>query len=150
VGGLSLRAALTYLLWLLDLPAPLLERLHERLRFSLGLYKALRAASALRSDLPGLRGQPASAWVRRLEDVPLAAVYAVFLASRSPDLEQYALRWRHVHPRTTGETLKALGLPPGPAYQRILWHLRAAWLDGAVTSAEQETALLHELLRGDQ
>lgn len=149
LGGLSLRAALTYLLWLLDLSLPALERLHERLRFSLGLYKALKAASALRSDLPDLRGQPASAWVRRLDDAPLAAVYAVFLASRSSDLEQYALRWRHVHPITTGETLKALGLPPGPAYQRLLWNLRAAWLDGAVTSAEQETALLRELLRGE-
>ncbi len=148
VAGLSLQGALTWLLWLLDLPRPQIEILHGRLRFPLGLYKALLAASTLKAELPALSGNPASKWVQRLEGVPLPALYAVFLVSQEPALERYALHWQNIHPKTTGETLKALGLPPGPRYQRILWGLRAAWLDGSVTSDAQETELLQELIDG--
>ncbi|GAB4494913.1 MAG: CBS domain-containing protein [Anaerolineales bacterium] len=146
VAGLSLNGALTWLLWLLDLPPANLEHLHKRLRFPLGLYKALLAASTLKAELPALSGQPASQWVQRLESVPLPALYAVYLVSREPALERYALHWQHIHPKTTGETLKALGLPPGPPYQQLLWQLRAAWLDGELASENDEQAMLKTLL----
>ncbi len=147
VAGLSLNGALTWLLWLLDLPRAQIESLRERLRFPLGLYKALLAASALKAELPALSGNPASKWVQRLEGSPLPALYAVHFVSREPALERYALHWQNIHPKTNGETLKALGLPPGPRYQQILWQLRAAWLDGEVTSEAQEKALLQTLIQ---
>jgi tRNA nucleotidyltransferase (CCA-adding enzyme) len=61
-------------------------------------------------------------------------------------LLSYISLWRHVKPRTTGNDLKARGLPPGPRYGEILTRLRAAWLDGEVTDKEQELALLERLL----
>lgn len=149
VAGLSLNGALTWLLWLLDLPRAEIETLHERLRFPVSLYKALLAASTLKAELPALSGNPASKWVQRLEGVPLPALYAVSLVSGEPALERYVLHWQTIHPQTTGETLKALGLPPGPRYQRILWQLRAAWLDGAVTSEADELALLQKLTNAE-
>jgi tRNA nucleotidyltransferase (CCA-adding enzyme) len=149
VAGLSLSGALTWLLWLLDLPHAQIESLHKRLRFPIGLYKALLAASALRAELPALGGNPASKWVQRLEGNPLAVLYAVYLVSREPALERYALHWQHIHPKTNGEALKALGLPPGPRYQQILWSLRAAWLDGDVTSEAQEAELLDSLVNSE-
>lgn len=145
-AGLSLRGALTYLLWLLDRPPAMLERLQERLRFSLRLFRALLSASSLWTDLSSFSAQSPSVWAQRLDEVPLPAIYAVFLVSREPALEQYALRWRHIHPHTSGETLKAYGLPPGPAYQRTLWRLRAAWLDGEISNPAQEAALLKQFL----
>jgi tRNA nucleotidyltransferase (CCA-adding enzyme) len=51
-----------------------------------------------------------------------------------------------VRSHTNGHSLRALGLEPGPQYRRILERLRAAWLDGEVSSAEQEDALLRILL----
>ncbi|PWH17180.1 MAG: hypothetical protein DDG60_02755 [Anaerolineae bacterium] len=146
LAGLSLQGALTYLLWLLDLPQPNLERLQERLRFPLELYKALRAASSLQARLPALREKSPSGWVQQLEDIPLPAIYAVFQVNQEPALTEYVLHWQTIRPRTNGQTLKALGLPPGPAYQRILWELRAAWLDGKITNEAQETHLLRNLL----
>ena len=145
-AGLSLNGALTYLLWLLDLPRAAIEALHQRLRFPIGLYKALLAASTLKVDLPGLGGAPASKWVARLTGSPILAIYAVYLVSGETSLEAYVTRWQDIHPKTDGEALKALGLPPGPAYQEILWKLRAAWLDGTVTTEAQEMALLQELI----
>jgi tRNA nucleotidyltransferase (CCA-adding enzyme) len=146
VAGLSLNEALIWLLWLLDLPRAQIESLHGRLRFPVSLYKALLVASTLKAELPALSGNPASKWVQRLEGSPLPALYAVYLVSREPALERYALHWQDIHPKTDGETLKALGLPPGPAYQRILWSLRAAWLDGEIASENDEQAMLKTLL----
>jgi tRNA nucleotidyltransferase (CCA-adding enzyme) len=54
--------------------------------------------------------------------------------------------WRWVRPATTGDDLKARGVPPGPAYGRILTALRAAWLDKTVISFEDEQRLLAQLL----
>ena len=62
------------------------------------------------------------------------------------NLAQFANCWRHLRPMTSGDDLKQLGLPPGPEYRRILGRLRDSWLDGEVSSAEEEVRLLNELL----
>lgn len=49
-------------------------------------------------------------------------------------------------PLTTGYDLQALGIPPGPVYRQVLSRLRDAWLDGEVSTADQEQNLLHTLL----
>jgi tRNA nucleotidyltransferase (CCA-adding enzyme) len=56
----------------------------------------------------------------------------------------YLSSWRHVKPELTGDDLLALGLAPGPELGRTLNRLRAARLDGRVTSRPQEV----ELVRG--
>jgi hypothetical protein len=56
--------------------------------------------------------------------------------------------WRKVQPVTSGDDLRARGLPPGPRYRELLTRLRNAWLDGEVHSAAEELALLDELLKG--
>lgn len=145
-----LREALAYNLWLLDLPPGGIDHLHERLAFMNGAYKAIRAASTLKSDLPALRGVKPSQWVDRLDGVPLLAVYAVFLVSREKALETYALAWRHIHPKTNGHTLKARGLKPGPFFDELLHALRGAWLDGELASSEAEDLLLAELIKNHQ
>jgi tRNA nucleotidyltransferase (CCA-adding enzyme) len=61
----------------------------------------------------------------------------------------YAVRLRHITPHTDGEALKAHGLQPGPVFGRILRALRAAWLDGEVSTVEEEKALLARLLAGE-
>lgn len=144
------RCALRYILWLMDSPMSLLKELTARLAFTADLSRAVLAASTLRGELAGLTGASPSRWTMRLEKVPPLTVYAVSLAadeSARAALLSYLARWRHIQPKTTGETLKARGVPPGPSYKRILTRLRAAWLDGEVKSEAQEIALLEVLLR---
>lgn len=64
-------------------------------------------------------------------------------------IERYLMEWRYVRPTTTGETLKALKLPPGPRYRIILEALRNARLDGTVQTDEAENTLLQQLLTAE-
>ncbi len=68
-------------------------------------------------------------------------------ASESVDesVDNYLSLWRHVKPKTTGHTLKKLGLEPGPEFQRILRRLKNAWLDGEIHTPKEEKALLEKL-----
>jgi tRNA nucleotidyltransferase (CCA-adding enzyme) len=145
-SGQPLNLVLGYALWFARLKHSQIALLHERLNFPLAVLKTAQAASGLMTNLPALAGSQASAWVRRLEEVPLPAIYAAYLVSAEPGLKQYATEWQHIHPKTDGDALKALGLPPGPRYAEIIWLLRAAWLDGEISNAWQETQLLESLL----
>jgi tRNA nucleotidyltransferase (CCA-adding enzyme) len=138
---------LGYLLWLMDASEKEIVAFPVRLDFTAVLIKSLRAASRLKSELSALDGSKPSQWTERLDKVPPAAVYAVYLTTQHPALKDYLLKWRHIKSSTTGDDLKARGLPPGPEYKRILSRLRAAWLDGEVKSKDDEIRLLVELLK---
>lgn len=143
------RRALGYLLWLSDLSPEQIHAVCARLRLPVTLRIALLAAHHLRADLPGLIGAKPSAVVARLDEVPPLALFAVWLMAapeeRSP-LEAYLARWRLVRPQTTGHTLQARGLTPGPHFRKILRRLRDAWLDGEVTTGQEEQTLLEKLI----
>lgn len=153
--GLPRRVALGYLLWLGELTPAEIKDLASRLALTADLREALLACAALRADLPSLAGARPSAVTARLDRVPSLALCAISLQlksvsvrlSASESVDQYLSRWRHVRPKTTGRDLLARGLPPGPVYQAILRRLREAWLDGEVTSDEEENALLEKLIR---
>jgi len=102
------------------------------------------------AELPDLVGQSPSRVVARLEEAPLPALYAIICLCPGKEicelLNRYATEWRKVQPMTDGYTLHAMGIEPGPVYRRILWALRAAWLDGKITTREQENALLNQLV----
>jgi poly(A) polymerase len=49
-------------------------------------------------------------------------------------------------PLVTGDDLKALGIPQGPAYKRLLDAVRDAQLDGIVKTKEQAVAMVSRLL----
>ena len=50
----------------------------------------------------------------------------------------YLTRLRQVKVTLTGDTLKELGLPPGPRYKKILAGLLNAKLDGKIVTEEDE------------
>jgi tRNA nucleotidyltransferase (CCA-adding enzyme) len=143
------RLALGYLLWLARLAPSDVAAVAARLRFPVALKRNLEAASELRQDLPAMKKARPSAVFTRLEDIPLLAIYAVYLGTSGKGreaLDNFVVRWRHVRPKTTGRELKARGIPPGRIYQEILGRLRAAWLDGEVKSEAEENALLETLI----
>lgn len=58
-------------------------------------------------------------------------------------ISQYIMDIQGQHALTTGNDLKAMGIPPGPVYKAILTRLLTARLDKEVVSKEDELALVH-------
>ena len=140
------RVLLGYLLWLLDSPAEVVKALSKRLDFSSELSSASLAGVQLKNELISLKDSKPSAWTMRLEKIPLAAIYALWLITNEPALKEFLVKWRRVKTNITGDDLKARGLLPGPRYKEILTHLRAAWLDGKIKNDKEEEELLNTLL----
>lgn len=67
----------------------------------------------------------------------------------TPILRRYLTEWRHVRALLDGRALRALGLPSGPLYSKILAKLRAARLDGQLRSREEEEALVKQIAQGN-
>jgi tRNA nucleotidyltransferase (CCA-adding enzyme) len=140
-----------WLLWLLALSKKQIESIDKRLHFTSQFVKTLLAASKLFSELTLFVGLKASKCVEYLDEVPLLAVYAVFLSALKGEakhkLEKYLTDWRHVRSHITGRDLEKRGLQPGPIYNKILHELRNAWLDQEVQDIEAEKKLLEDTLR---
>jgi tRNA nucleotidyltransferase (CCA-adding enzyme) len=145
------RSAFGWMLWLMHLPVPVLEQIDRRLHFHATLRKNILSASALYAKLESFVSKRPSQCVAILENFPLASIRTVYLAAPKGETRRnigmYLENWRHVKPRTTGHTLKKLGLKPGPVYQKILWDLRSGWLDGRITSFDQEKKRLQVLVK---
>lgn len=140
------RRTMGFILWFMDLSEEEIFLLVNRLDFSNELSLAVWAGAQLKRSLIHLVDSPPSVWTYALEKLPLLSIYAVYLVSRENALLSYISIWRHVKPQTTGNDLKARGLPPGPRYSEILNELRAAWLDGVLTDKTEEEELLRTLL----
>ncbi len=144
------KAFLAWHFWLMVLSEEDLLALENRLHFHAKLLHSLQAAAVLYRDLSSLAGmQKPSQVVARLDDLPVTAAYAVYLAvpagQARRNLQNYLEIWRGLKPVTTGHTLMKRGLQPGPRFQHILTRLRQAWLDGEVHSELEETKLLEKL-----
>jgi tRNA nucleotidyltransferase (CCA-adding enzyme) len=142
---------LYYALLVFRLDSPELESLLARLNVARYLADGLRQVTALRQHLPALEGSPRpSQIVRLLEDYEPRALAALWVCAEDPTaraaIADYLTRLRSVVPLARGETLKALGLRPGPRFGQILRALREAWLDGQVADASAEQALLARLI----
>lgn len=142
------RRMMGYMLWFMELAEADVILLANRLDFTNELTLAVWAAAQLKRGLVHLTDMRPSEWTYALEKLPLLSIYAVYLISRENSLLSYISIWRHVKPFTTGNDLKARGLPPGPRFGEILLRLRAAWLDGEIANGSQEETLLDKLLAG--
>ena len=141
---------LVYILWLIRLSIHDIRQVAGRIKFRSELSRNILAARRLWVDLPGLAGTSPSQVVERLDDEPLLAIYALYLACDDSGLRgmlwNYATVWRKTQALSTGHDLRARGLPPGPLYKEILKTLRSAWLDGTINNRAEEEALIESLL----
>ncbi len=151
LGNLSTRSALVYLVWFMQYSLEDALSIAQRLRMTGDLGKNLSAAKAVQAELPDLLDANPSQITARLDEAPIFALYAVNLLTSDEQIRQlistYLRTWRHIWPETDGNTLRAMHIEPGPQYRVILAALRAAWLDGEVTSPEEEKCLLQELVQ---
>lgn len=140
------RTTMGYMLWFMDLLEDDILSIAKRLDFNSDLTHSVWAVSQLKKSLPFLVNSKPSVWTFALEKLPPLSIYVVYLVSRENSLLDYLSIWRHIKPRITGNDLIARGLPPGPRYKEILTQLRAAWLDGEVSSKDEENKYLNSIL----
>jgi tRNA nucleotidyltransferase (CCA-adding enzyme) len=115
----------------------------ERLAVTRDVFVAVTAALALKvSHWPAApRPSEVVAQLDRLTEAAVVAAYGLHESIR-PVLDLYLHEWRHVRSELTGDDLQAMGLRPGPDFKNLLWRLRAARLDGNVTSRSEEVTLV--------
>ena len=151
VGNIPVQRFIAYLIILSAIPPLQVNVVSKRLHLSAVLRYALLQSNSLLIDFPHLLESKPSKIVRRLEKTSAAVLYAIYLAAPQKSWKELILQfqttWKKVKPITSGDTLKNMGIPPGPAYHSILSSLRAAWLDEEIKSAEEEDALLKKLLK---
>jgi tRNA nucleotidyltransferase (CCA-adding enzyme) len=75
----------------------------------------------------------------------------LFLLAKTPAAAQqqivaYLETHRYMKPQLSGHDLRAMGLTPGPLFRKLLDRLLEARLNGEVTSATEERALIQRLL----
>jgi tRNA nucleotidyltransferase (CCA-adding enzyme) len=142
----------TFALLTCRLPEDDLERLGRRLQFSRPNLDHLHDARTAISFLPDLSyEQLPSVIVRLLESLGevgwLAAWAAAPNALAREQITRFAYEWRFVKPTVSGRDMQMLtSLKPGPIYGVILGRLRQGWLDGELTTPEEEHARLLQLV----
>jgi tRNA nucleotidyltransferase (CCA-adding enzyme) len=146
------RRDLGYILWLIRLTEEKTYSIIKRLKMPASLAAIITGARELWATRSELAMSPPSCFTLRFDNVSPCARYAFFLALDDPALlgmiKSYLDDWQYIVPKTDGNDLKRLGIPPGPVYREILLKLRKAWLDGEITSDEEESNLLSRLIAG--
>ncbi|HMK08812.1 MAG TPA: CBS domain-containing protein [Anaerolineales bacterium] len=143
---------LCLLLWTLRLDPAQAEGVGARLREPQTTISAMRSGAEVWGGRAEWSREPRpSRIVRAFEGCPEPSLAAAWLALADDDaarrvLDGYLSRWRFVQPGIDGHRLRALGIPPGPIYGRVLADLREGWLDGAITNEAEERARLESLL----
>ena len=142
---------LIYILWLIRLPPGHTRNIISRLKLPSVLARTIYSARDLWRDMPALEEARPSAISTRLNGTSPVALYAVYLTADRPRLRdllhRYVAQWQAITPGITGNDLRARGLAPGPHYRYILKELRDAWLDGEISTREEEEAYLERLVK---
>lgn len=134
-------------LWTMRLPPAVGLALPERLGLSRAVEQLISDLYTLQEHLPGLVDPQASpsqivATLDKIAPIAQALLLATGVEPAIAEvLRRYTVAWRHIRPELTGADLKALGLPPGPLYGKILTRLRTARLDGLIGTRAEEVAL---------
>lgn len=134
------------------LSAEELEAFGKRLQFSrpnLDHLHDARVAVALLPDLS--HEQLPSVIVRLLEGLDEVGWLAAWIAATNElareQIARFASTWRFIKPTLDGRALREITQEkPGPIYGIWLGNLRQAWLDGEISTPEEERALLDRLV----
>lgn len=145
---------LYFALWTYRLPASTIPELDLRLnlmRSTITLLENLQEAKRHVHELkrPDLKR---SQICRILQPTSEATRLLLPIATASDVVLDYVMLYdqdlRFVRPLTDGRDLKKMGLPPGPLYRDVLDAARDGWLDGTISSKEEEKALVSQWVQG--
>ena len=150
IGNTPAYKFIAYLVIFSCIPPAQVNQFSKRLKLPAIMKSALMQQNSLLNELPGYVNAKPSKIFKNLEKVLPVVLYSLYLMTGEKRvkkiIETFQKKWRHVKPFSNGVTLKEKGLSPGPAYDKILSRLRAAWLDGEVNSEIEERVFLEQLL----
>ncbi len=123
----------------------------ERLMFGRTMIDSFTAVGRLidtdnRLHKPDATASQITQFLDGTSEIALLASWILLDGEPRQRIIAYIEEWRHIKPKTDGNILKSLGLSPGPRYSLILDILRAARINGEVTTDEQEHALAKQLV----
>ncbi|MHB9024415.1 MAG: CBS domain-containing protein [Armatimonadota bacterium] len=136
------------LLSMTHLPLESACRLAERLHLRKKEADIACQAAGLPELLPALADARLSISTvnERLRRLSVTACILVLALSDHPlvweRVKEHLHIWRNLPPLLTGDDLHALGIPRGPRYTRLMQALRAAQLDGRITTVEEARAFV--------
>lgn len=140
-----------YVLLLAGLAPASAAAVSRRLRLRNQLAQMVQQTCQCLPLLEKLAEQPASRASAALEACPPLVIYCLYLASPSARvramLADFAAQWRWVKPLVDGRKLKQMGVENGPHIGEILARLKAAWIDGLVSTSAEEQELLQKILQ---
>jgi len=141
---------ITYLSWLIVLSPDAVQSAGKRLRLPQWLVDVIRKAIDYRQRYAEIAKYTPAQAVQAFDRQSHLPLLACYLLNEHPEANKkiaaYFERWQHIEPHTSGDDLRARGIPPGPHYRQILDALRASWLNGEIHQKEEEDALLEKLL----
>lgn len=84
-----------------------------------------------------------------LHDLALLSAHITEPSPMREHIQRYRAVLRNARPALTGSDLQAMRIPPGPVYRILLEGLRAAFLDGVVTSEAEQRAWIRQNMMSD-
>ncbi len=146
----DLQHILGYTNWFLPLAEPRVVELCAKFKLPSKIKAAILAAKQLYDISPRLAAMAPSKAAFTLDNYAGAALFYVFATLEDEEAKsviyRYVTDWRDKKPLTTGGTLQALGVAPGPVYRQILTALREAWIDGDIASEAEEIEIRDQLI----
>jgi len=127
----------------LSIPGRMTGRVFGQRRHALGMLDALQRRIRRGS---GIRNSEIYGWFHGLSLEMLLYIAAAAQEEVKRYVSLYLTHLRQIKCRLDGETLKAMGLQPGPDFSRIMLRLLTARLDGIISSDDEERALASELI----
>ncbi len=153
VGNVPTRHALGWIVWIGSLPPNSVSGVSQRLKFPAPLASCIRETARVLPLLRGLIGRKPSEFCTLLDSVPPVSLYAAYVLIQDKSIQKlisdYQQKWKNIQPVTTGDDLRNAGILPGPRYKQILNTLRAAYLDGTISTVDEEKQLLAYLIQQD-
>jgi len=147
---------LTQLYWhimVMEIPPTSVSQICNRFGLGRGLTESMVATASLLENTnqftePSLKPSQITHYLEKIPDISLQVAWMTL--SKQPHvqtiIETYMTTWRHQRTTINGNDLKQMGLLPGPRYKTILETLRFSWLDGDITTQEEERELLRQLV----
>ncbi|PID73514.1 MAG: polya polymerase [Desulfobacterales bacterium] len=89
-------------------------------------------------------------WHRELSGLSTEALLYLMAAAPADEIRagvrRFLTRLRYLRPLLRGRDLRKAGIPPGPVYRRILNRLLEARLDGTVSTREEESRMVLDMM----
>lgn len=136
-----------------ELDEETLESVSKRLMVSRLTREKLRVIHRGYQVLTYLHEMPPSEITYTLEPLTHVGWLACWIlthdAQTRQKIEQFVNHWRHIKPSIDGNILLKMGVKASPFMGKLLHDLRARWLDGEITNAEDEQRYIEQCLRED-